>query len=139
MDILLSSYGNLAKKAGDEETAAIYNFIQELRGKFAQQTALLDLSEWVDELERNNDAYEVLVKARSADIASRTKYRMFDVRKDADTIYYSMVERMEAKMVLDPNDTLASFINEFNVFLKERKDIDAQRKGQRNKTKLVSK
>ncbi|MDR2564350.1 MAG: DUF6261 family protein [Prevotellaceae bacterium] len=139
IEIAMSHYGNVSKKSADEETAAINNFIQDMRGKYSTQVAILELNGWIDELESNNNEYEALVKARSADIASRTKYRMLEVRKETDAVYYEMIKRMEAKMIIAPNDELASFIDAFNVFLKERKDIDAQRKGQRSKAKNIEK
>jgi hypothetical protein len=92
---------------------------------------VLNLEDWVGELMHDNEVYEGLVRTRNTEITSRTPYRMVVVRREAEAVYREIVQRIEAMMVVQPESILEEFITELNGFLKQRKDIDAQRQGMR--------
>jgi hypothetical protein len=119
--ILLEHFGNLAEKAPNEETASIYNFLQELRGAYAPKVATLGLADWITELDANNQAYEELVKKRNVEVTSRTNLRMVEVRKKTQDVYRSIIERIEALIVVNGESQYADFVIELNGYIKRYK------------------
>jgi hypothetical protein len=131
INVVVEHFGNLSIKSGNEETAGIYNLTQMLLGEYADRTELLNLTDWVEELKKDNIAYETLVRARNDEVVSRTKFRMKAVRKETDTVYRQMVERIEAQMVIEDSPVLENFVNKLNGFLKRYSDVIAMRHGDR--------
>ncbi|MDR2064209.1 MAG: DUF6261 family protein [Prevotellaceae bacterium] len=131
LTIVLDHFGNLAQKPSNEETAGIYNLLQELNGKYAPQMQLLALGDWAQELEQNNIDYETLVKQRNTELAERPKLRMTDVRRQTQDIYSKITERIEALAVVNGEDAYVPFVDELNVFVKRYNSIINQRQGRR--------
>jgi hypothetical protein len=128
LTILFDHFGNLAKKAPNEETAGIYNMLQELNGAYADKVQTLSLQDWATRLAADNNAYEALVKNRNTEIASRSKLRMKEVRKEVQDVYYRVVERIEATITLNgETQPFTDFVNEWNAFLKQYDTVLAQR------------
>jgi hypothetical protein len=128
--ILLDHFGNLARKAPNEETAGIYNLMQELNGAYADKVRILLLEDWMRQLAADNEAYEVLVKDRNVEVAQRSKLRMKEIRSEMQDVYAKIVERIEATITLNGEmPPFAEFVNELNAFLKRYADVLAQRKG----------
>ncbi|MDR1864713.1 MAG: DUF6261 family protein [Bacteroidales bacterium] len=78
LEPLFAHYGNLAARPFNEETSAIHNFIQELRGKYAGAVAQLDLQGWTDELEHNNRDFETAVLERNRETAGQSDLKMLN-------------------------------------------------------------
>jgi hypothetical protein len=97
---LWDHYGNLAVRPFNEETAALINFMQELRGKFAPAVQTLGLTGWVDELERCNNAFEAAVLDRNRESAEKPDLQVLDLRRKINRCYLNMVERIEAQILL---------------------------------------
>ncbi|MDR2125328.1 MAG: DUF6261 family protein [Prevotellaceae bacterium] len=133
--IVLDHFGNLAKKPSNEETAGMYNLLQELNGKHAPQVQLLAIADWVQELEQNNNDYETLVKQRNTELAERPKVRMVDARRQTQDAYRKIVERIEALILVNGADAYAAFVNELNTFIKRYNNIVSQRQGRREASK----
>jgi hypothetical protein len=132
--ILLDHFGNLARKAPNEETAGIYNLMQELNGAYADNVRILSLEDWTRQLATDNEAYEVLVKDRNIEVAQRSKLRMKEIRNEMQDVYAKIVERIEATITLNGEvPPFAEFVNELNAFLKRYADVLAQRKGKSQK------
>jgi hypothetical protein len=128
--ILLDHFGNLARKAPNEETAGIYNLMQELNGAYADKVRILLLEDWTRQLAADNEAYEVLVKDRNVEVAQRSKLRMKEIRSEMQDVYAKIVERIEAVITLNgETPQFMGFVNELNAFLKRYADVLAQRKG----------
>jgi hypothetical protein len=135
LSILFDHFGNLAKKAPNEETAGIYNLLQELNGAYADKVQALSLQDWAIRLTADNEAYEALVKNRNTEIAMRSKLRVKEIRKEVQEIYYRIVERIEATITLNGEiQPFTGFVNEWNAFLKRYVNVLAQRqaKGHRS-------
>jgi hypothetical protein len=128
--ILFDSYGNLAQKAPNEETAGIYNLIQELKGAYEVYISTLGLSRWVDELEARNYEYEQLVKARYEEVAERPKLRVKQIRNELDGVYRQIVERIEALSIVEGPERYTPFIDRINVLITQYNNVVAQRRGQ---------
>jgi len=113
--LLWKHYGNLAKKPYNEETAGIINIVQELRGPFAQQVATLELIEWVNELERRNNAFEDAIIERNRETAAKPDLHVLDLRRKMNRCYLDMLQRIEAQALLQSNTTVETFIRTLNA------------------------
>ncbi|MDR1153563.1 MAG: DUF6261 family protein [Bacteroidales bacterium] len=133
LTVLFDHFGNLARKAPNEETAGIYNLLQELDSGTPGAPLPVDvlgLRDWAARLAADNAAYEALVKDRNAEVAQRSKLRMKEVRHELQETYYRMTARVEATMTLNGDvPPFTDFANEWNAFLKRYADVLAQRAG----------
>jgi hypothetical protein len=133
LTVIFDHFGNLAQKAPNEETAGIHNLLQELDNGTPGTDLpvdILGLRDWAVRLAADNDAYEALVKDRNTEVASRSKLRMKEVRRELQDVYYKMTTRMEATVTLNGDvPPFTGFVNEWNAFLKRYSDVLAQRQG----------
>jgi hypothetical protein len=130
---VLKHYGNLAIKPYNEETAGINNFLQELRENYSSAIEILKLTEWLNELERNNQIFEDAVLERNREDASKTDLRLLDVRREIDRCYKDIIERLEALILIEEDEkeieNYMSFVKLLNTNIKRYSDAVAQRKG----------
>jgi hypothetical protein len=133
LTILFDHFGNLARKAPNEETAGIYNFLQELESGTPGTPLpvdILGLRDWAVRLSADNAAYEALVKDRNTEVAQRSKLRVKEVRRELQKVYHKMTARIEATMTLNGDvPPFTDFVNEWNAFLKRYANVLAQRTG----------
>jgi len=102
LKILFDTYGNVANKPLNEETSAIYNILQELKGKYTADVESVGLTQWVAELETRNQTFEGLVKERFDETAARTTdIVMKQARAQLDEAYKTIVERINALAVVE--------------------------------------
>jgi hypothetical protein len=134
IQLILNHYGNIARLPNDEETATIYNFLQELRQSCSNQIDFLRLQEWLEDLENDNNEFQTLTTDRNDEQAAKTKLRMLAVRKEGDAAYRNIIERIEALILLNGDSQYSEFVNKLNNFLTHYNTIIAQRKG-RNSAK----
>ena len=109
LDIVFNHYGNLAAKPINEETSALYNFVQELRGKYVGYVQTLGVEDWVDELERSNNDFKNAVLARTQEGADKTDLQLLVVRRQTDRAYLDIIERIEAQITLEDPDSESRF------------------------------
>jgi hypothetical protein len=128
---LFDHYGNLSAKPYNEETAGIHNFLQELRGQYAPPTETLELQGWINELERNNQAFETAILARNAEEAGKATAKMLDIRRQTDRCYLDIVERIEALMLIQGETHFAVFVKTLNANIERYKNVLGRRHGRR--------
>jgi hypothetical protein len=138
LEPLFAHYGNLAARPFNEETSAIYNFIQELRGKYAGAVAQLDLQGWTDELERNNRDFETAVLERNRETAGQSDLKMLNLRRQTDRCYLDMAERIEAAILLHGEGAYADFVRTLNANI-ERYRAVLNRRGGKSETEQEAK
>jgi hypothetical protein len=129
LKIVFDTYGNVAKKPINEETSAIYNLLQELRGNYAADVATVNIADWATELEANNLALENLVKNRYDESAAKTDLVLKQVRLQVDAAYHAIVERLDALSLVEGTPVYETFIHSWNVVVEKYNDIAAQRHG----------
>ena len=129
-----TTYGNIAKKPLYQETAAITNILQDFRGAYTADVQTVGLTAWIQELAANNDEFERINRERYNEIAARTELVLKEVRAQVDAAYRAIAERINALAVLEPSETVETFIRKLNVIIKKYNDLLAQQQGQR-KTK----
>jgi hypothetical protein len=126
---LFDHYGNVPKKPYNEETAIIYNLLQELRGQYAPQIETLSLQGWLDELERNNGTFETAILARNAETADKTiGVSMSEVRRKTDSCYLDIVERIEALALIQGDTDFAAFVKIFNANIERYQNVLSRRR-----------
>ena len=127
--IVLDKYGNIARKSYDEETASIYNLLQEMNGTYANDIATLGLGDWVSQLEADNKAFDALMQTRYGETSSRTELRMVNVRTETDRCYRDTLDRLDALMLINGDEQYAPFVKDLNTRIDRFSNIIAQRKG----------
>jgi hypothetical protein len=127
LEVILDHYGNLSVKSYNEETAGIYNLLQDFRAK-AAEVSILNLSGWLDELEANNQAFETAILARNAEGAGNiADVNMLEIRRQTDRCYLDTVERLEALMLIRGDAAFAGFVNQLNTNIERYKSALSRR------------
>lgn len=133
IQIILDQYGNIARKPYDQETASIYNFVQDINAK-AADVDLLGLADWIAQLDAENKNFEALMRNRYGEAASKSALRMKEVRLEADRLYRDILDRLDALMLLNGEEAYAPFVRELSVRVERYSNLLAQRKGRSQKS-----
>jgi len=133
--VIFDSYGNLVRKPQDEESGLIKSLIADLRTKISpNDLMLLEIIDWVAELERRNNSFIKLQDSRNSEEAKRTELRMKQVRSDIDPVYKQLVERINALILVNGEAPYADFVKEVNARINRAHDAIAQSRANRKKT-----
>ncbi|MEI8048106.1 MAG: DUF6261 family protein [Bacteroidota bacterium] len=133
MQVVLGQYGNLTTKSYNEETAAISSLLTDLTTTAAADITTLGLSDWVAELQANNEAFDNLMKSRYTEESGKTMLQMKQVRTLADAAYRAITERINALILINGETGYTNFVNELNQRIESYSLILAQRKGRNAK------
>jgi hypothetical protein len=131
---ILDHYGNIADKPYNEETASIYNFLQDIRNQYSDEIDILDLSGWLNELERTNNEFEQIILKRNQEYAGRTELNMFNVRKKTDRAYLDIIERIEALALIQGEEKFRDFFKTLNANIERYKIAINRRSAKRDET-----
>jgi hypothetical protein len=116
LKIVFDTYGNIAKKSLNEQTSATYNILQDLESsKYAPDIAKVGLGQWVAELKARNNAFAVLVRDRVDEGSVKVDIVLRKARTQLDDVYYSIVERINAFVVIEGAANYESFIRKLNI------------------------
>jgi hypothetical protein len=129
IDALLNHYGNPAIKPYNEETASIYNLLQEFRGNYADAVATLSLNGWVDEMDKNNRKFEKAILDRNNENADKTDINTLDIRHKVNRCYLDIIERFEALMLINGDDAFAPFVKTLNSNIDRYNNTLKRRRG----------
>jgi ribosome-associated translation inhibitor RaiA len=134
LQIVFDTVGNVTIKPQNEETTAIYNLIQILRSdKYTADVELVGLSEWIDELEANNQAYHSIDKERYEESADRNRIIMKDARAKVDEAYREIADRIDALYLIEGSEVYKNFIMRLNAVIEKYSTLIAFRKGSDSK------
>ncbi|MGE0079354.1 MAG: DUF6261 family protein [Bacteroidales bacterium] len=133
LKVLLDSYGNVARKPYNEETAAIAKLMLETQNEYASDVNALGLKEWFTELQTKNTAFDTLMKTRYSEEARQTEFRMKSARIELDTVYRTIVERIEALILINGTAGYEEFVRELNVRIEKFNSLLAMRRGRNAK------
>ena len=123
------SYKNVAQLPLNEETAAIYNLIQELRENYAAEIEALALASWINKLEADNRVYEELVKESYDEDAAKTELKAKEIRSEIEKVIQRLFERIEALIVIEGEARYAEYVRKLNLIIEKYANILAQRQG----------
>ena len=131
--VVLGHYGNLVTKSYNEETAALNSLLSDLNTSSAADIATLGLTDWVAELQANNDAFVDLMNTRYTEESGKTMLQMKQVRTQLDASYRAITERINALVLINGEAAYANFVNELNQRIESYSVMLAQRKGRNSK------
>ena len=131
LKILLNTYGNLARKPLNEQTAGVYNILQDLKGDYAADALKAGITGWAAELETANEALDRLMKERYEESAAKTDLVLKQVRQQADEMYRIMIERINAMVIVEGETAYSEFIRYWNIVVEKYKNILAKRSGKK--------
>ena len=131
VQIIFDHFGNMAILPNNQQTASVYNFLQEVRGICGDDIVLLGMTEWLDKLEAENIAFDELMDKRFAEMAGKTSLQIATVRKETDRCYLDMLNRIDAMILIMINSEqiYGKFVRELNEIVTLYKNRLAQREG----------
>lgn len=134
LQVVLDSYGNLAVKGYNEETAGIGKLVGELQTKYATDAASVSITDWAVQLNADNDAFVAKMNERYDENASQTQFKMKLVRNDIDEVYRQIIEMLNALILVTGIDAYLDFVNELNQRIEKYSVTIAQRQGRKSKS-----
>ena len=106
----------------DKETSLLMNLTADLKGKFADDVALLGLTPLVVELAQSNDLFYKLAEARIDNQALVVLGQMKVLRAASDEAYRVLVRKVNALAVIEGETAYADFIDKMNAEIKHYKE-----------------
>jgi hypothetical protein len=92
---------NILKGNYREESAAIYNLLQDLNGKYEVEVDKLGLYQWVESLEDAEKEFKVINKKREDESRDKPKDDLIKYRRQADLFYTSIASVIDARLVAE--------------------------------------
>ena len=135
--LLLQRFGNMAQKGYYEETAAINKLTQAATGEHIADFTLLQLNEWMKELTDKNKTFEVLLNSRVGELWPQTDLRMKQVRPLLDNAFRTLVNRLNALMLVFGATHYTPFVKEMNACIEKYNLLITQRQNQLSKAELM--
>ena len=115
LKILRDASGDIARKAYNKETADIIKLLADLKGPYAADVVTAKIGDWATELERNNNDFVDLQKTRYDETGEKTFLRMKEVRIDVDKSYRTMVDKINALIIVNGEAPYIDFVNKLNL------------------------
>ncbi|MDR1221328.1 MAG: DUF6261 family protein [Tannerella sp.] len=120
VDLLLKNYSDLSHADYSAGTAAIDNLLERLHGdEYLVDVETLGLHTWLGELEALNLRFKILAKDTARETAARPKGSAWRSRGASDDALYRIIDRIEAKVILDGTEPFAAFAREYSVLVKK--------------------
>jgi hypothetical protein len=131
---IIETYGNIAAKGYDQETAAIDDLIRELAtGESPARVSALALNDWIAQLAAENQTFKALMDERYKESSQRPATRMKAARLATDKALRNIFDQIEALALVNGIAAYQAFIKDVNAVLERYKNILAQDKGRRKK------
>ncbi|MDR1202644.1 MAG: DUF6261 family protein [Tannerellaceae bacterium] len=111
----MKPFGNIARKSYEEEAAAIKILLVDLKGEYAHKAELIGLTPWLNELEIAVAEFERLLHLRNSEQAAKPLERLWEIRRDIETVYRQMIDRISSFNTIDEKGTYTEFIRQLNV------------------------
>jgi len=130
---LFDTYGNLAEKPLDQETAGIFKLVGDLRGNYLNDATIVGITDWTEELNRRNESFDELKNSRYAENALKPQDNMKLARQQTDKVYKAMAKLINALIEVNGEAVYAGFVNELNQRIVNYNTLLAQRQGRNAK------
>jgi hypothetical protein len=114
VQVVLDEFGNIAAKSFDEETAAIVSLNSKLNQYYEADVETLGIAGWLEELQVNNESFEQLMRHRYSKEAIKTQLRMKSVRHEVDDAYRTIIDRINALIIVNGEANYKEFVDEMN-------------------------
>jgi hypothetical protein len=133
--VYIDGYGSVTRHGRDQETAELYNIIEDLNDKYRSDIDNLHLTDWVREIESANQTYEALNENRSQESTEASALtRLRQARKHTDESYRVIVERINAGIIFNGLAKYEAFVYAINERINHYNTLIAQRKGRNKKS-----
>jgi hypothetical protein len=118
---LLRGFGTIISKTYNEEIAAVTNLLQELETpKYASSVALISgLDGWITEIRAACNECITLLDARTSETANRPNERMVNIRREIEPVYFDVIARIEALILVEGETEYSDFVNKLNALIDE--------------------
>jgi len=123
VQIVIDEHGNIAAKTYDKETAAIISLISKLNQHYADDITTLGIAGWLNELQANNESFDQLMNNRYTKETIKTQLRMKTVRTEVDDSYRTIIDRINALIIVNGEADYKEFVSEMNQRI-ERNNIN---------------
>jgi hypothetical protein len=133
---VFNTYGDVVRLDYGAESAAIYNFLQDMNGKFAGDVKLLELGGFVTDLEQYNSQFTAVVDERYNERTEKPDRKLAELRREVDAMYGNLIKVIESFMLTNPDHGLDDFVRKLNIIIKNYKTLYAQEQG-RKKPKVT--
>jgi len=118
LQVVFDTYGNVAKKRLNEETSAISNFVNDIKGaKYAEDARDAGIYDWVEELERRNEAFEALMKRRFEETGDKCDIVLKSERAELDEAYKKIAVRINALAEVEGFGAYEAFMHTLNAVI----------------------
>ena len=122
--------GDLRKKGYASQTAETINFLQVLRGKLQNDIIMLNLYDWVNQMEHDNSCFMSAYTERQIKKATKDELtRLKECRTETDAAYRDIVNFINAAIIVNGEEHYKAFVYELNVSIKYYNDTLAIRYG----------
>jgi len=133
LKVVFYTYGNVAVKPLNEQTSAVYNLLQELQGRYAQDMATVGLIQWASELQTRNNAFSELMRERFDETASKCDIVLKQARAELDQSYFGIRDRINALVIVEGVADYEDFIRTLNAVIAKYTAILNARLGKKGK------
>jgi hypothetical protein len=130
--ITFDKYGDFTKLDYAAESGAVYNFLQDMKGKHSEDITTLGLNTWITDLETHNNQTTALLSERDAEKVDKPEGKLVKVRREVDTAFGNILKTVEVFIMNNPDHGLDEFVKEVNVLTKRYRTVAAQEKGRKN-------
>jgi len=113
LKILRASSGDIIRKAYSKESGDIVKLLSDLKGPYAA-VAAAKISDWVVELEANQNNFVATQNHRYDEEGEITRVRMKKVRVEVDEAYRIMVKKINALIIVNGEAPYVEFVNKLN-------------------------
>ena len=128
LQIVFNSFGDFQNLSNNKQTAAAYNFLQEME-VHADNVALIGAQEWVEAISKTNEDFVRLMSQRLDDRTAKATEEVRAVRQEMDIIFRQMMSFLEISITLNSTPELTDLINRLNKLMTLYRNTLAQRLG----------
>ena len=132
---IFDKYGDPTSLAQTEESGVLHNLLQDLTMFDSAKRTALNLDVWITDLQTKEDAFLTAAAQRTEADAARQVGIVKETRTAADAAYRSLVDTVNALVLLNGDAEYATFIDHVNAVIDRQKGILKARKTNNAKKK----
>ena len=120
---LFDKYGDPTSLSQTEESGVLHNLTQDLKAIPSEKRTALALDVWITQLEAKEQAFLTAARQRDDEQSARVTGIVKQSRQQADNAYDSLVETVNALVLLEGEAEYATFIEHVNVLIDRQKTV----------------
>ncbi len=120
---IFDKYGDPTNLAQTEESGLLHNLVQDLEALDASKRTALALDVWIADVKAKEEAFLAAVAERTEAEAARQTGIVKETRTAAEDAYRSLVEAVNALVVVNGEADYATFIDHVNALIDRQKTV----------------